>query len=222
MFEFICEIILYLIGLITGILELFFSLDSLNPRPTKKYPIVFVHGWFAQSLLYFFLKQYLEKEGFLVYMANVGHLLNDLDKDAIALKKFIDRGKLKEIILVGASAGGLVSYRYLQKLNGWVKVKRFISIATPFKGSLLAQLGSMFLGSARQMAPGSNFIDEIRKEKILYPDKIVCVRARYDELVSRTSSQLPGIKQEVVDCFGHIYLQCISQKTMALIADYGA
>lgn len=219
-FEFIFEIFLYVVGLITGILELFFSLDSVNPHPTKKYPIVFVHGWFAQSLLYFFLKRCLEKKGFLVYMANVGHLLNDLDKDAVSLKRFIDKNELKQIILVGVSAGGLVSYRYLQKLAGWTKVKRFISLGTPFKGSLLAQLGGIFLGSARQMTPGSSFLNEIKKEQILQPDKIICIRARYDELVSRSSSLLPGTKQETVICFGHIFFQCASLQTMTLIAEY--
>jgi len=46
----------------------------------------------------------------------------------------------KEIDILGFSMGGIIGRLWLQKFNGYRRTKRFISIGSPHKGTLMAQL----------------------------------------------------------------------------------
>ena len=124
----ITEIFFLFLYVLSGLLGYFFKLGSINAKYTKPHPIVFVHGWLTQNPLYYFLKRYLEKLGFLVYMTDFGLQLGDFDKLAIKLNKFINDKKLKNVILVGVSGGAIVSFSYLQNHDGWKNIRKYISV----------------------------------------------------------------------------------------------
>src|SRR4030065_1200146 len=120
-----CLLWVYLFSTITGYL---FPLTGINPHPTKKTKIVLVHGWMANNPIFYFLKRYLEKCGYQVYMTNPGLLLEDIAISAQKLKQFIDSHDLEDIVLVGESTGGLVAFEYAQHADGWKNVKKLICI----------------------------------------------------------------------------------------------
>lgn len=70
--------------------------------------------------------------------------------------------------LVGYSMGGLVCRYYLQRLGGLARVRRFITIATPHQGSVLAWLVPNAGG--RQMRPGSAFLRDLETDAHLLND----------------------------------------------------
>lgn len=211
-FEFILEIFLLPTYVICGVLGLFIK---LKPAPGGK-EIVFVHGWLTHNPLYIFFKKYLESEGFSVYMTDIGLMTTDFNKEAEKLKTYIDRNDLKNFVLVGVSGGALVSYLYLQKLGGWRKTNRFISIGGPFSGTPLAFLGFPW-NSGRQMIPGNNFLKQLRSELPINSGKIICVSAKYDELVPSDSSKLHGVNTEIIPVLGHVNLQAVSKETFKLV-----
>jgi len=64
--------------------------------------------------------------------------------------------------LVGFSMGGLVCRYYLQRMGGLDRVQRFVSVAAPHHGSLLAWL--IQNRGCRQMRPGSELLRDLASD----------------------------------------------------------
>lgn len=217
--DFFLETTLLLIyGPISGILGYIFPLNGINPKPTQRHPIVIVHGWMTQNPFYYLVKRFLEKNGYQVYMTNFGWQLGDLNEMAKRLADYFEQNSLNKATLVGFSEGAIISLIYLQNLSGWNRVKRFISIGGPFKGTPLSILGFWSV-AVKQMAPGSKLLASLIS-KLQNQKMIVCISAKLDEIVPRWSSGIPQTKQEIVEVFGHARVQGFSQKTCELIANY--
>ena len=96
--------------------------------------------------------------------------------------------------LIGFSMGGLISRYYVQRLGGLNRVKTFITISTPHRGTLLA-LGSRRHG-IKQMRPGSRFLTDFNRD-------IDCLRScpfytlwtPFDLLILPPWSSLVGVGQ---------------------------
>jgi pimeloyl-ACP methyl ester carboxylesterase len=198
---------------------LIFPLSRLNPDPTKQSAILIVERWLSQNPAHFLMKKYLEKKGFKVYLVNFSLFEGDFMASSQSLANFIEKNNLANITLVGISFGSITAYLYLQKYSGWEKVKQFIAIAPPFHGTPRANL-FLYLKSGRQMKPNSQFIKNYLSEKVLNPDKIVCIRALQDEMVPTKSSLLDGVKVEIVRVYGHNNLHTMSKRTFSLISSY--
>lgn len=214
--DLLFELFLFPAYLLSGILGYFIPLNSLSVGGNKG-PLVFVHGWMTQNPIFFFFKKFMENKGFTVYMTNFGWELGDIEQSAQMLKNYIESRNLKNIILVGASEGGIIALTYLQLFDGWQNIKKFVAIASPFKGAYLAVLAP-FSKAAVQMKNETQFLKKILGKGIPPLNKVVCISAKYDEIVSPSSSFLPGAQREVVNCFGHISLQTISPEVHKLIA----
>ena len=65
--------------------------------------------------------------------------------------------------LVGFSMGGLICRYYLQRLSGLQRVRKFVSVASPHRGSFWAR----FVNSpaCRQMRPGSAFLKDLESDE---------------------------------------------------------
>lgn len=214
------EILLVLLFPVFDVIGLIFPLSRLNPEPTKDSVILIVERWLSQNPAHFLMKLYLEKRGFKVYLVNFSLFQGDFMDSSRSLAKFIEKNNLENITLVGISFGSITSYLYLQRFSGWEKVKRFIAIAPPFQGTSRANL-FLFLRSGRQMRPGSQFIKNYLSEKVINPDKILCIRALRDEMVPTKNSLLEGINVEIVRVYGHNNLHILSKKAFSLIATWG-
>ena len=214
--ETIIEIILLPIYLLSSI---FFFISFNSDEKNEEKIIVFIHGWFTSNLTYLFIKRRFERKGFKVMRPNLGLHLGDIENNSKKLKEFMDSNDFKKVILIGASCGGLISYWYLQKLKGWERVAKFISIGTPFEGSNWSYLAFYSIAGI-QMIPESKFLNKLSSEKILNKHKICCLSAEYDELVSQSSSSLKGVREEKIDELGHVRVQAFSEKTIEKIVDF--
>jgi triacylglycerol lipase len=61
--------------------------------------------------------------------------------------------------LVGFSMGGLVCRYYIQKMDGFNRVRRFVTLSTPNHGTLWALLSGR--SGVKEMRPGSRLLDEL-------------------------------------------------------------
>jgi len=84
-----------------------------------------------------------------------------LDDLAAQIAAFVERtfAAGESFDIVGFSMGGLVSRYYLQRLGGLERVRRFVTISSPHRGSLLAWL--IPNAGCRQMRPGSAFLRDL-------------------------------------------------------------
>lgn len=181
--------------------------------------IVIVERWLNSNVFHHRWVDYLQRQGFTVHLVSLSLAKGTFDESAIILKIYIDGHNLTDITLVGVSSGGISCFLYLQKYNGWTKVRRFISVATPFQGTVWIW-PLFFIKSCRELIPNSSFLRNLLEQKIEHVDKIICITGKIDELVPLSSQSLPGAKREALNIWGHNNMHLYSKKTWDLIARY--
>tara|TARA_Y100001968_G_scaffold325546_1_gene366954 strand:+ start:6320 stop:6934 length:615 start_codon:yes stop_codon:yes gene_type:complete len=141
-------------------------------KNTKKRPIVFIHGLWNSSKIFNEIFDKLEK--FKVEylaptlthnfgMVSIVELANSLDYEIT--NKF---GKERVIDIVGFSMGGIIGRYWINKLGGYKRTKKFISIGSPHNGTLTAQLIPKFpFKGISEMKINSSLINELSSENDL-------------------------------------------------------
>ncbi len=180
--------------------------------------IVLVSPGFTGPILYYFFKKKLEKKGFRVTVLNFSKEMRNLETAAENLKKRIDKEGFSDINLVGASSAALVVHEYLHNFNGWQKVKNFIALGAPFRGTYMSYF-TYYSKAGRQLIPGSRYIKKVQAIKPINIDRIFHLVAKKDELVPRWSSKHELIKAIEMDVIGHVRLHAFSRKTFEKIAE---
>jgi triacylglycerol lipase len=108
----------------------------------------------------------LHAEGFKVYSPDLVPSDGEKGLDELAeqlkdyIKKYINEAHFH---LLGFSMGGIICRYYLQRLGGSKRVKRFITVSSPHKGSVLAYFRPNRGG--RHLRPNSSFIQDLNKDK---------------------------------------------------------
>ena len=81
----------------------------------------------------------------------------------------------KEIDILGFSMGGIIGRYWLQKFNGCKRTRKFISIGSPHKGTLMAQLIPQYpFRGISEMKINSKFLKELAKNDF-FLDDIECI-----------------------------------------------
>lgn len=195
---------LFFYGLILAGKDLLISENTTVDK--KDNVIIIVPGWGTSITFNNNIKKFLEDSGFTVYLFNHNLNLGDLKIVSNKLKMFIDKNNLKNFNLIGISIGSPVCYYYLQKLGGWKKANKFISIAGSLRGSHYAYL-AFISKSARQMIPGSRYLKSLHKGSPKQTKNILLINAKKDEIVSKKSNNIAGAKIFNSITSGHLYIQ---------------
>lgn len=99
-----------------------------------------------------------------------------------------------ELDLVGFSMGALITRLYLSEFAAGVRVRRFVSISGPHRGTLVARLapeGKPWLAGVRQMRPGSPLLTRLGDDaSTLGPTLVHCVYTPFDALIVPPSSSV--------------------------------
>lgn len=132
------------------------------PPASGANPAVIVHGIFSTSRDMARLAQHLRLEGREVFTPDLAPAGGQIGVDELAeqLARFVElhlRGRRFD--LIGFSMGGLVSRYFLQRLGGLEHVDHFVSIATPHRGTITAQLN--LSPGGRQMRRESKLLREL-------------------------------------------------------------
>ncbi len=103
-------------------------------------------------------------------MTSIINLTNTLNK--LILEKY---GLEKELDILGFSMGGLIGRYWMQKFNGYRRTRRFISVGSPHKGTLIAQLVPKYpFRGISEMKINSEFLRELAKNDFCLND-IECI-----------------------------------------------
>jgi triacylglycerol lipase len=129
-------------------------------------PVLLVHGIDDTVALFRRMRLYLERGGLSVHALNL--IPNNGTAGLAELAKQLDRhvrasfATDQAIDVVGFSMGGLVSRYYIQRLGGIHRVRRFVTIGTPHRGTWTAFLRAN--AGARDMRPGSPFLRDLNRD----------------------------------------------------------
>ena len=126
-------------------------------------PVLLIHGIDDTEALFRKMRHYLQRHGRDVHSINLVPNNGDAGLDKLAQQvvacvepRFRDG---ETIDLIGFSMGGLVARYYVQRLGGLKRVRRFVTISSPHKGTFTAFLRRN--EGARQMRPGSPFLCDL-------------------------------------------------------------
>ena len=137
--------------------------EPLNGLP----PVILVPGFRDTGAKMKPLERYLRQRNREAYACTLTPSSGEIGIDRMAkqVQQFIECTcpTAPRVDLVGFSMGGLVCRYYLQRLNGLARVRRFVTISTPHRGSVLAWFVSN--DACRQMRPGSAFLKDLQQDE---------------------------------------------------------
>jgi len=134
----------------------------------KRNPIILIHGLWNTSSIFSSITSKLDDIGIEYFAPTLKHLYGttsiiDLTKtlNELILEKY---GLEREIDILGFSMGGIIGRYWIQKFNGYKRTRRFISIGSPHKGTLIAQLVPNYpFKGISEMKINSKFLRELAK-----------------------------------------------------------
>jgi len=145
----------------------------------KRNPIILIHGLWNTSSIFSSITSKLDDIGIEYFAPTLKHsygitsiidLTNTLNE--LVLEKY---GLEKEIDILGFSMGGIIGRYWIQKFNGYKRTRRFISIGSPHKGTLIAQLVPEYpFRGISEMKLNSKFLRELSKNDFFLND-IDCI-----------------------------------------------
>lgn len=179
--------------------------DRTGRLPDGRLPVLLVHGYMCNRGFWWWFRRRLRERGFAVATVNLETPFSDIDILADQLDRRIEALAAEtgapRVTVVSHSMGGLVTRAYVRR-KGAGRIARFVCIAAPHHGTAVAQLG---IGTnARQMEPGSEWIEALNREPPL-PVPVLSIWSAGDEVVSpQASSRLEGAREAVLPATGHI------------------
>ncbi len=183
----------------------------ITKKPPKHYlghivegkkPIILIPGYLEKWNFLRALADPLSLKGHPVYiLRNLGYNARDIHFSARVVRELIDEKKLKDVILIAHSKGGLIGKHLLAFDNNDGTVKKLIAVATPWAGSQAAKF--IPHKSSKELHPHNEAIRAL-KQKVEVNHKIVSIYGIFDNHVWPTAScHLDGAKNVEVNTHGH-------------------
>jgi triacylglycerol lipase len=173
----------------------------MNTTNKERNPVLLIHGIEDTGAVFYRMATHLKQLGWSVYaidlVPNNGAV--GLDKLAKQVANYVKKEFAPEqpFDLVGFSMGGIVSRYYIQRLGGIERVQRFITIASPHKGTVIAY-GSQRPGCV-QMRPNSAFLQDLNSDvEMLKQLNFTSIWTPYDLMIVPAKSSQIGLGKEVI------------------------
>ena len=169
------------------------------PVPDAERPVMLVPGFMDGPNRVRRLARYLRRHGFRPHAVAPQPSSGRVGLDVLAeqLRAYADDGPLAGQVfdLVAFSMGGLVSRYYVQRLGGAERVGRFVTLASPHRGTRMAQLWPGAGG--RQMRPGSAFLEDLNGDAaMLERHGFTSIWTPLDLMIVPPTSSVLGVGRE--------------------------
>lgn len=167
-----------------------------------KEPIVLIPGLFERHDFLSAFADSLSLAGHPIYFSKeLGRNVKNIADSAKIIEKLILDNNLQNIIIVSHSKGGLIGKYLLTFSEVKGRIKKIITIATPWEGSRLFRL--YLHKSFKELRPNSDIIEELRNHKEVN-EKIVSIFGKSDNVIWPIEScKLKGAKNIEVNTYGH-------------------
>jgi triacylglycerol lipase len=179
----------------------------MNSKNQQRNSVLLIHGIEDTGAVFNSMASYLRQMGWPVYTLDLVPNNATLGLDILAqqvsdyvLNNFAPQ---QPVDLVGFSMGGIVSRYYVQKLGGFKRVKRLITISSPHHGTLMAYASQR--QGCLQMRSNSQFLQDLNTDaQILDLLNFTSIWTPYDlMIVPAKSSQMPVGKEIIVRVLLH-------------------
>ena len=185
--------------------------NAFEDVPTGTRPILVIHGFLSTRGSMLLLEKRLVEDGFCVFSFNLGAVnIRDIRRSAFLIHRKIERilaqTSWQEIDIVAHSMGGLIGLYYIKKLGGHSRVRKLITLGTPYRGTWVALGGVAMMGllstSTWQLLPRSGFLDELHSGPIPDTIEVYSIAAARDWLCPPSATRVRGVKAITVP-YGH-------------------
>lgn len=187
------------------------SLVFIHKDPPKHYlehiingknPIILIPGVFEKWHFLKAIADPLSLRGHPVYvLEHLDYNTKEIHHTAESIREFIDKEKLREVIIIAHSKGGLIGKHLLNFHNKDEKIKKVIAIASPFGGSYITRF--IPNKAIKELSPYSKIIKELTGKKE-FNHKIISIFGVFDNHVwPESSCRLEGAKNIEVHTHGH-------------------
>lgn len=168
----------------------------------NKVPVILIPGLFIKWNFLKSIADPLSLRGHPIYvLGHLGYNTEEIHQAAKLVSDFIEEKKLSNIVIVSHSKGGLVGKHVLVFHNQHHRVKKLITIATPFGGTEIAKLVPLKI--VRELRPESEIIQTLSQKKEVN-NKIVSIFGIFDNHIwPESSCRLDGAKNIQVKAHGH-------------------
>ena len=145
----------------------------------KRTPIILIHGLWNTSSIFSSITSKLDDIGIDYFAPTLEHsygMTSIIDLTNILNELILEKyGFKKELDILGFSMGGIIGRYWIQKFNGYKRTRRLLSIGSPQKGTLMAQLVPRYpFRGISEMKINSNFLRELENNDFLLAD-IDCI-----------------------------------------------
>lgn len=148
-------------------------------------PVLIVPGFMGPAFLLAPLAFFLRAHGRRVRVLNTFPALGGVEAHAQRVARAVDElcaeTGAERIDYVAHSMGGLAARFYIRHLGGATRIRRLITIATPHRGTIWANL--YLTRSARDMHPEGPFIAALGSEERIAGIRCTNIRAGWDQMV---------------------------------------
>ncbi len=167
-----------------------------------KSPIILIPGIYEKWHFLKYIADPLSLKGHPVYvLEKLGYNTKEIKHAAQLLRELIDENNLQDVIILSHSKGGLIGKYLLAFLNQDKKIKKMITVATPFAGSYIVKY--IPHRSAKELHPDSEIIKKLQENKEVN-HKIVSIFGVFDNHAwPAQSCFLEGAKNIEVNTYGH-------------------
>lgn len=190
-------------------------------------PVLLLHGFLGTRGIMMLTEQRLTADGRVAFSVDLGPLnIKDIRKSAYRIHVEVDRileaagGKFEQIDVVGHSMGGLIGLYYAQAMGGHDRIRKLITLGTPWRGTWLAMAGVAALGlvspSTWQMLPGSQLVRDMEDTKVPLYVELTSIYGQFDAFCPPATASRQDCANYRVP-FGHAGLT-VSHEVYRIIA----
>ena len=145
----------------------------------KRNPIILIHGLWNTSSIFSSIITKLDDIGIEYFAPTLKHsygMTSIIDLTNILNELILEKyGLEKELDILGFSMGGIIGRYWIQKFNGYKRTRKFISIGSPHKGTLAAQLVPKYpFRGISEMKINSKFLRKLANSDFLLDD-VECI-----------------------------------------------
>lgn len=148
-------------------------------------PVLIVPGFVGPAFLLIPLEVFLRLHGRRVRLLRtfpaLGGVIDHAERIGRAIEELKAETGASRVDIVTHSMGGLAGRYYLLKLDGRPNVRRFITVATPHRGTNWAFFN--FTQSIRDMKPGNPLLEELAGAEKIRGVRCINIRAGWDQIV---------------------------------------
>lgn len=175
----------------------------------SKGDVVIVHGWAGRWAYVWDLGNYVNKLGYKVHvLPKLGRNFKKVRIGTKILEEYLRKNDVRGVILLAHSKGGIICKSFMDTSKLASKVRKVITISTPYNGTLL---GYLLVGGLFEQAPTSSLTSQLRKDKRFNHLFVNLIAKRDNLVIPNKNLVLEGALNKTVDVEGHMLILQSSQ-----------